>query len=49
MTDIETSLESLDRNQLLRVAHEYMLLGMLATRAMLSQVAVAGGGLDAIN
>ena len=29
---------------LLRVAHEYMLTGMLATRAMLAQVALAGGG-----
>jgi hypothetical protein len=49
MTDIDTGLDSLDRDELVRIAHEYMLSGMLATRAMLSQVAAAGGGLDAIN
>jgi hypothetical protein len=46
---IAGSLDSLDRGTLVAVAHEYMLTGMLVTRAMLPQVVLAGGGLDAMN
>ena len=49
MTALATDLEALDRDALLRVAHEYMLTGMLVTRGMLSQVAMRGGGLDVVN
>jgi hypothetical protein len=42
-------LEDLSREQLLAVAHEYMLLGMLSNQAMLPQTLVAGGSLDDLN
>lgn len=42
-------LDVLGRAELLAVAHEYMLCGMIVTRAMLPQVVVDGGGLDALN
>jgi hypothetical protein len=38
--------EGLDRDTLVRVAYEYMLSGMLFTRAMLPQVVLAGRSLD---
>ena len=44
-----TELEVLARSDLLRVAHEYMLLGMLVNRAMLPQVVLGGGGMDGLN
>ena len=44
-----TSLENLPRDQLLAVAHEYMLLGMLSNQATLPQTIVAGGTLDDLN
>jgi hypothetical protein len=46
MTD---SLEALPRDQLLAVAHEYMLVAMLANQATLPQTLVAGGSLDDLN
>lgn len=42
-------LDALDRTTLLAVAHDYMLTGMIVTRAMLPQVVLTGGGLDALN
>jgi hypothetical protein len=49
MTSVATDLESLERRALVRIAHEYMLLGMLVTRAMLPQVVMVGGGFDELN
>ena len=43
------SLDTLPRDQLLAVAHEYMLLGMLSNQATLPQTIVAGGTLDDLN
>jgi hypothetical protein len=43
------ALEALPRDRLLAVAHEYMLLGMLANQATLPQTLVAGGTLDDLN
>ncbi len=44
-----TALEELDRPQLVRVAHEYMLLGMLVNRGLLPQVVLQTGGFDEMN
>ncbi len=44
-----TSLEQLPRDQLLAVAHEYMLVAMLANQATLPQTIAAGGTLDDLN
>ena len=44
-----TTLADLSRDQLLAVAHEYMLLGMLSNQATLPQTLVAGGTLDDLN
>jgi hypothetical protein len=44
-----SSLDTLLRDQLLAVAHEYMLLGMLSNQATLPQTIVAGGSLDDLN
>lgn len=49
MTTAASALDALDRDTLVAVAHEYMLTGMIVTRAMLPQVVLAGGGLDALN
>jgi hypothetical protein len=46
---VTTALDALDRRTLVTVAHEYMLCGMIVTRAMLPQVVLTGGGLDALN
>src|SRR5690348_17096220 len=43
------SFESLPRDAKLRVAHEYMLLGMISNQATLPQTIVAGGTLDQMN
>src|SRR5438132_6646385 len=43
------NLETLPRDQLLAVVHEYMLLGMLSNQALLPQTIVAGGTLDDLN
>jgi len=43
------NLAELPRDQLLAVAHEYMLLGMLSNQATLPQTLVAGGTLDDLN
>jgi hypothetical protein len=43
------TLEELARDELLAVAHEYMLLGMLSNQATLPQTLVAGGSLDDLN
>lgn len=43
------ALEELPRADLLPVALEHMLLGMVVTRAMLAQVAIRDGDLDAMN
>src|SRR3954454_22406228 len=42
-------LEDLPRDQLLAVAHEYMLMGMLSNQSTLPQSLVAGGTLDDLN
>src|SRR5215475_7722932 len=42
-------LEDLTRNQLVPVAYEYMLLGMLSNQSTLPQTIVAGGSLDDLN
>jgi hypothetical protein len=42
-------LENLPRDQLLAVAHEYMLMGMLSNQSTLPQTLVAGGTLDDLN
>jgi len=42
-------LEDLDRSQLVAVAHEYMLLGMLVNRGLLPQVVLQTGGFDEMN
>ncbi len=44
-----SALEALPRDQLLAVAHEYMLVAMLANQATLPQTLVAGGNLDDLN
>jgi len=44
-----TTLERLPRDQLLAVAHEYMLVAMLANQATLPQTLVGGGNLDDLN
>jgi hypothetical protein len=44
-----TTLASLPRDQLLAIAHEYMLVAMLANQATLPQTIVAGGSLDDLN
>jgi hypothetical protein len=44
-----TALEGLPRDQLLAVAHEYMLMGMLSNQSTLPQTIVAGGSLDDLN
>lgn len=44
-----TTLADLPRDRLLAVVHEVMLLGMLANRAVLPQVVVAGGGPDDVD
>jgi hypothetical protein len=43
------SLDTLPRDQLLAIAHEYMLVAMLANQAALPQTLVAGGNLDDLN
>ncbi len=43
------AIELLPRDQLLAVAHEYMLVAMLANQATLPQTLVAGGSLDDLN
>jgi hypothetical protein len=42
-------LDALSRDELLRVAHEYMLWGLVVNRAMLPQVLLNGGRLDDMN
>jgi hypothetical protein len=42
-------LENLTRDQLVKAAHEYMLVGMLVNRAMLPQTVVVTGSLDSLN
>jgi hypothetical protein len=44
-----STLHDLTRDQLLAVAHEYMLLGMLSNQSTLPQTIVAGGTLDDLN
>ncbi len=44
-----TSIEQLPRDQLLAIAHEYMLVAMLANQATLPQTIAAGGTLDDLN
>lgn len=44
-----TALESLSREQLIDVAHEYMLLGMLSNQSTLPQTLVAGGTMSDID
>jgi hypothetical protein len=46
---VTTSIERLPRDQLLAVAHEYMLVAMLANQATLPQTIAAGGSLDDLN
>jgi hypothetical protein len=46
---MRSELDDLSRAELLRVAHEYMLFGMIVNRAMLPQVVMHGGGLDDLN
>src|SRR3954454_21473773 len=43
------ALEGLPRDELLAIAHEYMLVAMLANQATLPQTLVAGGSLDDLN
>src|SRR3954465_6083025 len=43
------ALEGLPRDELLAIAHEYMLVAMLANQATLPQTLVAGGTLDDLN
>src|SRR3954453_18062609 len=43
------ALEGLPRDELLAIAHEYMLVAMLANQATLPQTIVAGGSLDDLN
>jgi hypothetical protein len=43
------TLDALPRDRLLAVAHEYMLVAMLANQATLPQTLVAGGDLDDLN
>jgi hypothetical protein len=43
------AIERLGRDQLLAIAHEYMLVAMLANQATLPQTLVAGGSLDDLN
>jgi hypothetical protein len=43
------TLDDLDRPTLVRMAYEYMLFGMLATRAMLPNVILVGGDMDMLN
>jgi len=40
---------SLDREERVRIAHEYMLGGMIATRAMMPLVVLMGGDMDLMN
>ena len=42
-------LEDLERPQLVAIAHEYMLLGMLVNRGLLPQVVLQTGGFDEMN
>jgi hypothetical protein len=44
-----STLDALSRGELLRVAHEYMLWGLVVNRAMLPQVLLHGGHLDDMN
>jgi hypothetical protein len=46
---VTTSLGQLPRDQLLAIAHEYMLAAMLANQATLPQTIAAGGSLDDLN
>jgi hypothetical protein len=46
---VTPTLADLERDRLVAVAHEYMLLGMLANQATLPQTLVAGGDLDDLN
>jgi hypothetical protein len=46
---VTPTLADLGRDRLVAVAHEYMLLGMLANQATLPQTLVAGGDLDDLN
>lgn len=46
---MRSDLHSLERDELLAVAHEHMLLGMLSNQATLPQTLVAGGTLDDLN
>jgi hypothetical protein len=48
MSSVPT-LDGLDRAELVPVALEHMLLGMMVTRAMLAQVVMNGGDLDLMN
>ena len=43
------TLDDLDRSQLVAIAHEYMLLGMLVNRGLLPQVVLQTGGFDEMN
>ncbi|MEQ8839545.1 MAG: hypothetical protein RIB98_01080 [Acidimicrobiales bacterium] len=49
MTTASTTLDELDRETLLAVAHELMLLGMIANRGMLPQVVLHTGEFDSMN
>ncbi len=42
-------LDDLDRDELVTIAHEYMLLGMLVNRGLLPQVVLQTGGFDEMN
>jgi hypothetical protein len=46
---VDAHLDGLARPELLRVAHEYMLFGLIVNRAMLPQVLLHGGTLDDLN
>ena len=48
-TDDFPTLEMLPREQLLLLAHEYMLSGMMVTRGVMPMVVVRGGDLDLMN
>ena len=46
---IPHSLDELERGDLVAIAHEYMLLGMLVNRGLLPQVVLQTGGFDEMN
>jgi hypothetical protein len=49
MTTMIPTLEELPREQLLTMAHEYMLSGMIVTRAMMPLVVMQSGDMDLMN